>query len=78
MSPGPADASNLLPVLTASRPQFRPASAPMRWLIRITRALLVVAACFLIAAADRRAPSDPGDITLEDARQLFPTAARFG
>ncbi len=50
----------------------------MRWLIRITRALLVTAACFLIAAADRRSPSDPGDITLDDARQLFPTAARFG
>ncbi|HVJ69281.1 MAG TPA: FAD:protein FMN transferase [Caulifigura sp.] len=52
----------------------------MRWLIRLTRAVLLVAACGLIAVSHQRTVATPidGDVAFEDAARLFPSAARFG
>ncbi|QDT54029.1 Thiamine biosynthesis lipoprotein ApbE precursor [Caulifigura coniformis] len=77
MSAGPPDHSPLLPVLKDPRAPFKPLPLVVRWLVRVTRALILAAAAFLIAQSNHRR-DQPSDIPFEETLRLFPTAARLG
>ncbi|OAI52455.1 hypothetical protein AYO47_06165 [Planctomyces sp. SCGC AG-212-M04] len=68
---------DLLPVVDEPRAAFHPLPPPVRWLVRLTRAAILVVAFLLIARSDRAA-DEANVIPFETALQLFPTAARLG